>query len=347
MKSKAITLALSLLFGVSSVALAQGYDDDDIYFDPSKAPKPKKEVKKTVYEQPNAMIYYPAEYYQAADYPAADTYILDGNGRSISVDDYNRRGIFGSDTTHTVTDSILASQFANTRRIERFYNPEVVKGSGDSELAQVYYAQPANVNIIINDPYPYGAGYWGWGPSWAYGPYSWRWGAWNSWYSWNWGPSWAWGPSWSWSWGPGWDWGWGPGWGPSWGWGPGWGSSWGWASTRPHRPGSVGNIRPGTGYRPGRPASGTYRPSGTGTGTRPGSSSGYRQGRGNVRGTNNRGYNYNNNSNNNYNNNSNNGYRPGSSYNNGSSWGGGSSGGGFRGGSGGSRGGGGTGRGRH
>lgn len=321
MKPKAITLIIALLFGAVNAVFAQDYDDD-IYFNPSKAPKPKKKAT-TTYQQPNAIIYYPVE-----DYPAADTYTPTG-GREVSVDDYNRRGIFGDEQSKTpVTDSILNSEFANTRRIERYYNPQIVSGSDDAELAQAYYAQPANVNIIINDPWstPYYSGYWGWGYPWRYS--SWAWNSWN----------WGWGPSWGWT--PGWD----------------WGPSWGWAPSRPSRPGAVGNYRPGNGYRPGRPAAGNYRPSTTGGAYRPGSNggyrpgnsnSGYRPGRGNVRGNGNNSYSRpsNNNSNNS---NYTPSYRPGNNRNSGSSWGSGSTG-GFRGGSGmggGSRGGGG-GRGRH
>lgn len=328
MYRKLTALMLALILGSWGIASAQDYDDDDIYFNPSKAKKetPKKKEK----TQPaNGMIYY---YPSATDYSAADNYSPEGTGLAVSVDDYNRRGIFAADSSAHATDSLSANMFANTRRIEKFHNSSVVKGSGDESLIEYYYAQPANVSVIINavDPWysPYYAGYWGgyWG--WRY---PWSWGL-------GWGLSYAWGPSWSWGWTyPSYGWTWGPG----WGWGASWGWGGGWAPTRPawaHRPRPVGNVRPG--YRPGATAG--YRPSAAGS-YRPGSSaSGYR--RGNVRGSSTG--NYSRPSTTNNRNNSSNSYRPGRSTS-GSSWGSSSSG-GFRGGGGGySRGSGGGGRGRH
>ena len=306
MNTKITALFLSMLMGGVSLASAQSYDDDDIYFNPSKAKAPVKE-KKVTPAKTNGVILYPA-----TDYPAADSYTVPEYS-SRSVDEYNRRGIFADDKP-AASDSISADAFANTRKIERFYNPEIVKGTQDEELAQYYYAEPANINIIINTP-----DYWGY----PYYGRAWAWG--NPWYWGGWGPSW--------------------GWGPGWGWGASWGPAWGWTAPS-RRPGAVGNIRPAYAGRPGNAAG--YRP-GRGSGTI--NNSGYRPGRGNVRGTINNNSDYNNrykptsrpgNSNQN-----NNGYRPGNTR--GSSWGTGTSGGGgMRGGfgGGGSRGGGG-GRGRH
>ncbi len=290
------------LAAIPVAASAQSYYDDDIYYDASKASKPAQTVKKVQKQAPAVVV---------ADYPSADTYATSFTGsRRISVDDYNRRGIFATDS---LTSDTTATDFQYTRRIEQFYNPEIIEASGDPELANIYYMQPEEVNIYVNTPssywgydyfYPYyGVGY---NPYWSYNP--WRWSSswyWNSWYDpfWNWGPGWGY----AWSWGPGWgpSWGWGPG----WGWGAGWGPSWGWSrpynprhpgvhGSRPITPGvapGVGSSRPGlinggrhsgvsasrypsaiSGSRPGvSNSSGYYRPSST-NGSRPGiTNSGY------------------------------------------------------------------------
>ncbi|MDE6684457.1 MAG: hypothetical protein K2J94_04675, partial [Duncaniella sp.] len=170
---------------------AQSYFDDDIYYDASKATKKTQPKKVTqTYTTPSTVI--------VAEYPAADTYTVRGT-RSISVDDYNRRGIFASDS---LTNDTTASDFTYTRRIEQFYNPEIVSGSGDAELANIYYMEPEQVNVYINTPsaywgYDYFYPSYGWyDPYWSWN-YNWRWNSpwyWNSWYD----PYWAWGPSWGW-----------------------------------------------------------------------------------------------------------------------------------------------------
>lgn len=245
---------LAALLGTATVA-AQGYYDDDIYFDASKAKKTAKTIKRSAAGQ--------TEY---ASFAAADTYTPTGTS-TRSVDEYNRRGIFAP---ATVTDSISVDSlaalgnFSYTRRIERFHNPDVVVEYPDDNLVEMYYStaeNPVNVNIYVNNP-----GYWGWGypyyadPFWYNGP-SWAW-------NWGWGPSWAWGPSWSFGWGLGPSWGWGPSWawGPSWGWG---GPAWGWnPAPRPPMGGHPNGVRPGAGnthyagsYR--RPGSTNRGPSGS------------------------------------------------------------------------------------
>lgn len=331
MRNKITFFALTAMAVCSLCASAQDYNDDDIYFDPSKAKK--TEVKPAPRQKStNGTIYY-----RAQDFPGADTYQpAVSSGISRNIDDYNRRGFFAPDTAKTDSTQLSADAFANTRRIEKYYNPDIVKSSGDEQLTDYYYAQPANVNIIVNNTSPwysswyYPSAYWGWS-NWGWGP-SWAW-------NYGWGPSW----SWNWSWGPSWGWSWG--YVPSWGWDP----SWGWTSSRPvYRPRPTGNSRLGNsrlgssrpGYRPG------YRTGAT-------NNSGYRSGLGNSRSgrtsdsyrpSNSNSYNnsYNNNSNR-----SNSGYRPGNSRSSSSSSWGSSSGGFSRGSSGGYSRGGGGGRGRH
>lgn len=283
--------AFALALGVASVAVAQSYYyDDDIYYDASK----KKNEQKTTTNKTAASGrsgYVVKGNTVVADYPAADTYTVPvGKSLDVDVDTYNRRGQFlvqDSITSETNADG----DFSYTQRIERFHNPDIVSGSGDEELKEVYsYAmsQPQNINIYVidNDPWNF------YGPSW-----SWRYGNpwyWNSWYWDPWYPSFGWGWN-SWGWDPywSWSWGWGPSWGP--GWGPGWGSSWGWGpthacrpstpsgSSRPHNPvgsGSMATHRPGSyspavgsNSRPGNLGRGRYGAGSTvnGSVTRPGS----------------------------------------------------------------------------
>lgn len=340
---------MAILLPALGMVSAQSYYDDDIYFDASKAEKPKPVAKSTT----------GSSYYQTADYPSADSYTVTGT-RNISVDDYNRRGIFASDS---VSADSTVNDFKYTRNIERYYNPDVVASQNDPELSNIYYMEPDQVNIYLNTP----SGYWGynyltpaavWNLSFGYPYYYnyWRWNSpwyWNSWYdpywSWNWG--WGWGPSWAW--------------GPSWSWGPSWG--WGWSRPRsPRHPGGWGNsgyrpgnvpasgvrpgwsnggrhqgstVRPGSNngnYRPGN-SNGMYRP-GFNNNTRPGNNGTYRPGNNTRPNNNNNNYNRPNNNNSNYN-------RP--SYNNGGrtpSFGGGGSRGGFSGGGGSGRSAGGRGR---
>lgn len=250
-------LTAAIILGANAVGFAQGYDDDDIYFNPSKAKSESKKKNNIAGTQ----------IYQAT--------VPDNRaGVNIDIDTYNRRGVFAA--ADTASEASESGDFNYTRQIERFYNPDVVTSSSDAELASLYYSQPAtDVNIYINAVPSYG--YWGYPySSWYWGytrPYSWYWNC-------GWDPYWAWGPSWTW--GPGW------GWGPSWSWGHGWGHGWGHAiPSRPNRP--SGNIRPGHQVRP----SGSIRPSyrlssrpsaGTNGTYRPGSSSsGYRQSGGSVR----------------------------------------------------------------
>lgn len=218
MKFKRFTLTMATVLATVGLMSAQSYFDDDIYYNPSKATKTTKTQSSDNSAKKNTVIVY--------DYPSADTYSVNGT-RKISVDDYNRRGIFASDSLSADT---TATDFAYTRRIEQFYNPQIVSASGDQDLANIYYMEPDQVNIYINTP----SGYWGYD---YFYPYS----AWNSpyWYNnyWRWNSSWYWGswydPYWSWGWGPSWAWG------PSWGWGPGWGGG---HAYNPRHPGAMGVL---------------------------------------------------------------------------------------------------------
>ena len=201
---KHLILILTAFIGVPT-AFAQGFFDDDIYYDSRKTPK--KEVKKQQPQRQNATV---------VEILPADSYIpTAGQGVNRDIDEYNRRGIFAAPDTVTIpADSLNLQDFNYTRRIERFQNPEIIVASGDDELINYYYNEtPASININITN---YPDSYWGWGPSYYDPWYGWA-GSWNNpWYNPWYGPSW----SWSWGWGP--SWGWNAGWGPSWAWGPAW-----------------------------------------------------------------------------------------------------------------------------
>lgn len=292
-------LLTAAVFTAAPYAAAQSSFDDDIYFDASKAKKKKEAAKKEV-----VRIVVPA------DFKAAEEYAGELTSSTRDIDEYNRRGIFAlPDTAATDTialDVEAGDAFANTRRIERFYNPDVIVENPDETVAEVYYTdQPIEVNVYYNSPYGYFGGPgmyydpWYFGPGiynpWYYGGFynPWSWGPSWSW-NWGWGPSWAWGPSWSWGWGPGWDWCWGP----SWGWG---GHH---ANTRPHYPHGnyAGSYRHAANASGGRFSNSTHngaRPASSGSnwnignvGSRPGTTQAYRPGatggnRGGAVGTNN------------------------------------------------------------
>lgn len=262
--------ALAIAASVCAVAMAQSYYDDDIYYDASKTKTVKTQKTQTTNASRNV-----SGSSVSGDYLPADNYNVSMvNSRNVDVDTYNRRGQFLVQDENA-SENIENGDFTYTQRIERFHNPDVVSGSGDTELKEVYsYAmqQPQNINIYVidNDPWNY------YGPSW-----SWRYG--NPWYwdtfypsyAWGWGPSWnwswTWGPSYAWGWGPSWSWhpGWGhaPGWHPA----PGWGPAHAWQPSRPSwspRPhnyvgaGSASAHRPGASYAP----STTNRPGNMGRG---------------------------------------------------------------------------------
>ena len=239
-------ILMAVMLGSALSVSAQSYYDDDIYYDASKAPK--VETKVTV-NRPVKQ----AHAYQVM--PGSDAYtVVTSNTRD--VDEYNRRGSYAAVNNPSVEDSLAMSDFKYTRKIEKFYNPEVVTGSGDEDLIYYYsnaetQSAPTQVNIYVDSP-DY------WNPYFYSSAWSWAWNRpvyMNPWYysnPWLW-DAWTWGPSfsWSWNWGP--SWGWGPSFGWSWGWGAGWGPAYGW-----HYPGGWHN--PGW-HRPGPPAGvGASRP---------------------------------------------------------------------------------------
>lgn len=227
---KSVIAAVALTAGISTVS-AQGYYDDDIYYNPDKVKK-EKALKQQQQASRQARTY-------TAPLPGSDAYtVYTDNQRD--VDEYNRRGVKAVPADSAAR--VAARDFAYTNRIERFYNPEVISGSNDAELQDYYYGSQTDggsttVNLYLSPSYA-------WGNPWFYDPWmwnyapAWSWSYWDPFYSPWYGPSW----SWSWGWGPSWSFGWGHHWGcgPSWAWGPGWG--WG--------PGHIHGVAPGRPYRP-------------------------------------------------------------------------------------------------
>ena len=250
-------------------ALAQGFYDDDIYFDAKAAKKAKAEKQKKAQLQAvtpavrnNATTVNSSAAASAQEeddgtffgvpthYGSETSFGTTGSDRN--VDEYNRRGSY-TPVKEQKTD--LGDNFTYTRRIEQFSNPEIVSSSNDQDLQYYYnyandelaatngYTSPTTINIYVDNPDPWDAFYspyyynsawsWAWRPSY-YNPW------WNYNYYWGFGPSWSigwnswYGPSFSWNWGLGPSYGWG--WGPSYGWG--WNHGWGWNPPRPpHHPG--------------------------------------------------------------------------------------------------------------
>lgn len=261
--SRLASLALCAALG-GFAAMAQGYYDDDIYYDASKAEKETKASSKKVpagqsasRNQRGAQYYYDGAQYvpwnNVGDYQAADTYNVNGSS-TRDVDEYNRRNV--NPQPKERVDSITLGQFeemSNTRNLARFHGSQEAQAAyaENAAYADEYYGggngyvNPGQSQTVINlnvvDPfysYPY-ARPWYWN-SWGY-------------YDPFWGPSWSYYPSWSWSW----SWGWGgPGWG---GWYPGWGPSWGGYYPRPHYT-SSGAFAPNVTNR----GNGTYRNGTTG-----------------------------------------------------------------------------------
>lgn len=169
----------------------QAQDYDDIYYDASKSPKTTKVSKpvKTV-----AVYGEVPENYKVA---AQSNYRVERD-----EDEYNRRGPsyetdfevdINGDTIYFDNDTIFEEAFANTRRIERFYNPDIVILSDDDDLVELYYDESPTINLVIGSEYS--SPYFGWGYSsyfpWYTGWYEpwytwrpWHYGWYSSWYGW-------------------------------------------------------------------------------------------------------------------------------------------------------------------
>ncbi len=227
LRPKALILPAALC-ATAMLASAQGYYDDDLYYDASKA---KKEAPKTVAPKPSkaatpsqpgaasGMYYYDGAAYvpwdSVGDYQAAGAYLPSG-GSTRDVDEYNRRGAYQT----AAPDSISLKDFeamSATEYLARFGDSQVAKEalasqaidpSHGEQYADIYNAGYSSgydagynaspqtaLSINFGPGYPYG--YYSYYNTWGWPYYSWR----NPYYWYN--PWWGWDyyPSWSWGWG--------------------------------------------------------------------------------------------------------------------------------------------------
>lgn len=214
MKLRVLSLVGVLAFTAGTVIHAQDYDD--IYYDGGKSTTEVKETKKVVTTKSRTQV------------PTSYKVTVEKNYQTErDIDEYNRRGGIYAQTNDTLylDDYEDEGTFANTQRIERFYNPDIVIASDDVDLIELYYDNTPNVTLIIGSNYGYtprvGWGI-GFGTYW-YDPwfdpffYNTRWFGWDGWYGWH-RPYWR-----TWGWGY-YNWGWHSAW---WGWHDPWGRPWG------------------------------------------------------------------------------------------------------------------------
>lgn len=164
-----------MIIALAPMAIADNYFDDDIYYDASKAKKNKK--REVVITKTPEVSKIESEFLEV-DY---NTY----NGLMRDVDEYNRQGVYSTYSDTLGSDSILNMDgYTYTNRIERFYNPEVVSGSGNQELINSYSENQPVVNIYVDS-------FWNPYPSWSWG-YSYPWYSWNyTFYTGVWNPYWT------------------------------------------------------------------------------------------------------------------------------------------------------------
>jgi len=155
--------ALVGLLALSAGAILQAQDYDDIYYDASKSTDTK--TVKVMKPAKTVAVYgeVPDRYKESAR----------ENYRVVrDEDEYNRRGDFAPASTTDFEidingdtiffgDTIYEEDFANTRRIERFYNPDIVILSDDDDLVELYYDESPTINLVIGSDWGYGSTY-GW-----------------------------------------------------------------------------------------------------------------------------------------------------------------------------------------
>ena len=177
MKMKSYRLFYMLMmYAIAPMVMADNYFDDDIYYDASKA---KKNEKREIIITKTPEISKIEPKIVAVDYSSY-------GGSMRDVDEYNRQGVYSSVNADTIGhDSILnVDGYTYTNRIERFYNPEVVLGSGNQELIDSYSVNQPVVNIYVDS-------FWDPHPSWTWG-YSYPWYSWNyTFYTGVWNPYWT------------------------------------------------------------------------------------------------------------------------------------------------------------
>ena len=128
--------ALMSMLALTAASVLQAQDYDDIYYDASKSTTSAKSVKVT---KPTKTVVVYGEVPEQYKVAANSNYRVERD-----EDEYNRRGAYelqpqfevdiNGDTILLDSTYLEVDAFANTRRIERFYNPDVVVLSDDDDL---------------------------------------------------------------------------------------------------------------------------------------------------------------------------------------------------------------------
>ena len=155
------------LMALSAATIVQAQDYDDIYYDATSSKLTEGKTVKVVKPAKTIAVY--------GDVPETYKVAANSNYRvERDVDEYNRRG--GEyESNYEVDlngDTIFEEAFANTRRIERFYNPDIVILSDDEDLVELYYDESPSINLLIGSDAFYGSYGWNWASSY-YPWYSW------------------------------------------------------------------------------------------------------------------------------------------------------------------------------
>lgn len=245
MKIKKLSSVLVFL-GLSLVAFGQKYiPEDDLYYQPGdenpiieqkkqeKAVSPKPEPVEVSKAVPSAA---QTDYDRAVDAynrrysssTVADTTSSATLGESTQIAQ-DRESIAGIDTIDTDYDyngyylngfEGSQSDLEYAERIRRFHNPKFTIHISDPAYTDIYFLNPSDWNVYIDNSYAYvtptWTNPWYWNYMWApysYSSLSWRWnfgfGSWG--FYWGYGyPGWGYNPYWGWA---------GPAWYPHWGWG--------------------------------------------------------------------------------------------------------------------------------
>ena len=170
-------LTLFGLMALSAATLVQAQDYDDIYYDASSSKSTAAKTSKVAKPSKTVAVY--------GEVPETYKVAANSNYRvERDVDEYNRRGVeYESDYELDLNgDTIYEDAFANTRRIERFYNPDIVILSDDDDLVELYYDESPSINLIIGSD-AFAGSYYGW--NWASSYYPWY--TWDSYYPWGYG----------------------------------------------------------------------------------------------------------------------------------------------------------------
>ena len=175
MKYRLLTLLGLLAFSAGSMMQAQDYDD--IYYDASKSSTSTTKEKTKVVKPVKTIAVY-------GDVPETYKVTAQSNYRvERDEDEYNRHGEYAPQYEVDINgDTVYYDEetFANTRRIERFYNPDVVILSDDDDLVELYYDESPTINLFIGDD-------WGFGPSYGWASSYYPWYTYDSYYPWYYG----------------------------------------------------------------------------------------------------------------------------------------------------------------